>query len=155
MKGWDEVIEIKRLIDGGQKVSEVARELGIDRKTVRKYRDLTPEEIAAYRSGTKRRSRKVDDFEDWIEHRVEAMAEDGVINSQAIFEVLKDLGYEGSSRTLRRYVSGLEVTPQKRRIFEPFETPPGHQAMVDLGEKRKVRLGGERPTACCPKTGTA
>ncbi len=146
MKGWDEVIEIKRLIQTGHKVSEVARELGIDRKTVRKYRDLTPEDIAEYRSRTKRRSRKVDDFEDWVRHRVNAMAEDGVINSQAIYEEIKGLGYEGSARTLRRYVSQLGVKPQRRRIFEPFETPPGHQAMVDLGEKRKVRLGSEKRT---------
>jgi len=144
LKGWDEVIEIKQLIQSGQNVSEVARELGMDRKTVRKYRDLTPEEVAVYRAGTKRRSRKVDDFEGWIRHRVEAMAEDGVINSQAIYEEIKGLGYEGSPRTLRRYVSQLGVEPQKRRIFEPFETPPGHQAMVDLGETRKVRIRTEK-----------
>jgi transposase len=146
LKGWDEVIEIKRRIKEGRKVSEVARELGIDRRTVRKYRDLTPEQIAVYRNSTKRRSRKVDDFEDWIRYRVEVMAEDGVINSQAIYEDLKGLGYEGSARTLRRYVSQLGVKPQKRRIFEPFETPPGHQAMVDLGEKRKVGLRSESRT---------
>jgi transposase len=146
LKGWDEVIEIKRLIRAGQNVSEVARELGIDRRTVRKYRDLTPEDVAVYRARTKRRSRKVDDFEDWIRHRVEAMAEDGVINSQAIYEEIKRLGYEGSARTLRRYVSQLGVKPVKRRIFEPFETPPGHQAMVDLGESRKVRIGTEKRT---------
>ncbi|MCH8017527.1 MAG: transcriptional regulator, partial [Acidobacteria bacterium] len=39
MKGWEEVIEIKRLIEEGHKVSEVARRLKMDRKTVRKYRD--------------------------------------------------------------------------------------------------------------------
>jgi transposase len=146
LKGWDEVNEIKRLIRRGRKVSEVARELGVDRKTVRKYRDLTPEEIAIYRSQAKRRSRKVDHYKDWIRHRVKVMAEDGVINSQAIYEELKALGYRGSARTLRRYVSQLGVKPQKRRIFEPFETPAGHQAMVDLGEKRKVRLGTQRRT---------
>jgi transposase len=146
LKGWEEVIEIQRLIQAGRKVSEVARELGVDRKTVRKYRALTPEEIAVYRNSSKRRSRKVDDFEDWIRYRVEAMAADGVINAQAVYEELKGLGYEGSARTLRRYVSQLGVKPERQRIFEPFETPPGQQAMVDLGEKRKVRLGRSRGT---------
>ncbi len=146
MKGWDEVIEIKRRIKEGRKVSEVARELGIDRKTVRKYRDLTVEEIAVYRRQSKRRSRKVDHYKDWIGHRVKMMAEDGVINAQAIYEELKKLGYEGSARSLRRYVSRLGVKAQKRRTFEPFETPPGQQGMVDLGEKRKVRLGTQRRT---------
>ena len=95
LKGWDEVIEIKRRIKEGRKVSEVARELGIDRKTVRKYRDLTVEEIAVYRRQSKRRSRKVDHYKDWVGHRVKVMAEDGVINAQAIYEELKNLGYEG------------------------------------------------------------
>ena len=46
MKGWDEVIEIKRLIEEGHKVSEVARRVKMDRKTVREYRDLPVEQIA-------------------------------------------------------------------------------------------------------------
>jgi transposase len=146
LKGWDEVIEIKRRIKEGRKVSEVARELGIDRKTVRKYRDLTVEEIAVYRRQSKRRSRKVDHYKDWVDHRVKVMAEDGVINGQAIYEELKKLGYEGSARSLRRYISRLRRKTKQRRIFEPFETPPGHQGMVDLGEKRKVRLGTQRRT---------
>jgi transposase len=127
LKGWDEVIEIKRRIKEGRKVSEVAREL-------------------VYRRQSKRRSRKVDHYKDWVGHRVKVMAEDGVINAQAIYEELKKLGYEGSARSLRRYISRLRRKTKQRRIFEPFETPPGQQAMVDLGEKRKVRLGTERGT---------
>jgi transposase len=88
----------------------------------------------------------VDHYKDWVDHRVKVMAEDGVINGQAIYEELKKLGYEGSARSLRRYISRLRRKTKQRRIFEPFETPPGHQGMVDLGEKRKVRLGTQRRT---------
>lgn len=72
MKGWDEVIEIKKLIGEGRSVSEVARGLQIDRKTVRKYRDLEIDEIAQGFGEAKRRSRKVDHYRDWIQSRVEA-----------------------------------------------------------------------------------
>ncbi len=57
MKGWEEVIEIKRLIEEGHKVSEVARRLKMDRKTVRKYRDLPVEQIAQCFSEAKGRTR--------------------------------------------------------------------------------------------------
>ncbi len=143
MKGWEEVIEIKRLIEEGHQVSEVARRLKMDRKTVRKYRDLPLEQIGECFVEAKGRNRKIGRYQDWIQSRVEAMAEDGVINAQAMFHDLRALGYSGSARTLRRYVNRLrEKHRKKRRVFEPFETAPGQQAMVDLGEKRKLRIGG-------------
>ncbi len=142
LKGWEEVIEIKRLIEEGHKVSEVARQLKIDRKTVRKYRDSPVEQIAEGFGEAKVRSRKLGRYQDWIQSRVEAMAQDGVINAQAMFHDLRALGNTGSARTLRRYVNHLrEKHQKKRRVFEPFETAPGQQAMVDLGEKRKLRIG--------------
>lgn len=148
MKGWDEVMEIKRLIEEGHKVSEVARRLKMDRKTVRKYRDLPVEQIAQCFSEAKGRTWKIDRYQDWIQFRVEAMAEDGVINAQAMFHDLQGMGYTGSARTLRRYVCRLrEKHRKKQRIFEPFETAPGQQAMVDLGEKRKLRIGGSKQPA--------
>lgn len=146
MKGWDVVIEIKRLIEEGKKISELARRLGVDRKTVRKYRDMPVDKIAAHRSESKRRSRKVDKYQEWIEERIQAMAEDGVINAQAIYEELRSLGYEGSARTVRRFVSRLRDKQKRKRIYEPFETPPGRQAMVDLAEKRRLRIGGGKRT---------
>lgn len=148
MKGWDEVIEIKRLITEGHKVSEVARRVKMDRKTVRKYRDLPVEQIAQRIGEAKGRSRKIEGYRDWIQSRVEAMAEDGVINAQAMFHDLRAMGYSGSARTLRRYVNRLrEKHRKKQRVFEPFETAPGQQAMVDLGEKRKLRIGGNKQPA--------
>jgi hypothetical protein len=50
LKGWEIVIEIKRLLSEGLDVSEVAPRLKVDRKTVRKYRDLDMEGVAIYPS---------------------------------------------------------------------------------------------------------
>jgi transposase len=123
----------------------VARQLKMDRKTVRKYRDRPVGEIAEGFSKASQRSRKMDRYQEWVQSRVEAMAEDGVINAQAMLHDLRALGYAGSARTLRRYVGRLRAKHQKeRRIYEPFETAPGQQAMVDLGEKRKLHLSGRR-----------
>ena len=144
MKGWDVVNEIKVLLANNCSVSGVARKLGIDRKTVRKYRDMEMDQIAEYRRARRRRKRGLSSYAKWIEERVEAMAEDGVINAQSIYEQLKPLGFQGSARSVRRFVRGYRKKHTKKRIYEPFETEAGHQAMVDFGEKRRVRIGQAR-----------
>ena len=46
MKEWRMINKIKKQLEVGKSISEISRELGIDRKTVRKYRDMTHEDIA-------------------------------------------------------------------------------------------------------------
>jgi transposase len=139
MESWAVIHRIKESLDQGLKVSEIARRLGVDRKTVRKYRNLSEKEIRRMRKNARRRSRKIDGFLDWLKVRVGEYEEQGVVNSECIHRELVEMGYEGSARTVRRYVSGMRTRAQKR-IYEPFETPPGRQAMVDLGEVRRAPL---------------
>ena len=146
MKGWGTVNEIKVKLAQGKTVSEVARELSIDRKTVRKYRDQTMEEIAGEREADQKRRQKLDDYKDWIKSRVKRMAEDGVINAESIYHEVRQLGYAGSARSVRRFVEGLRPALRPTRVYRRFETPPGQQAMVDLAEKRGVRIGDRRRT---------
>lgn len=145
MKGWGTVNKIKVLLAEGRGISEISRQLGIDRKTVRKYRDLSMEEIAKKHRESGRRRRNLDAYEKWLRYQVERMAEDGVINAQSLYDQLLELGYTGSARSVRRRVKSLRKKfLKKQRIYEPFETDAGQQAMVDLGEKRGVWIGGHR-----------
>lgn len=139
MESWAVIHRIKKSLEEGLSVSETARTLGIDRKTVRKYRNLSEREIRRMRKKARRRSRKIDGFLDWLEVRVGEYEEQGVVNSECIHRELMEMGYKGSARTVRRYVARMRTRPTKR-IYMPFETPPGHQAMVDLGEARRVPL---------------
>ena len=84
MKGWETVNKIKVLLAEGRGISEISRQLGIDRKTVRKYRDLSMEEIAEKHRQSGRRRRNLDAYEQWLGYQVDRMAEDGVINAQSI-----------------------------------------------------------------------
>lgn len=146
MKGWEIVNRIKVKLLETSNVSRIANELGIDRKTVRKYRNMSMDEVAAYRKAAKMRTKKLDRYKKLIRKRLDAMIEDGVLNAQAIFEELTEHGYGGSERTVRRYVEKYREKLTKKRIYQPFETEPGFQAMVDLGESRKVWIGGKRVT---------
>lgn len=143
MKGWEMISEIKQLIKGGSNVSKVSRQLRIDRKTVRKYRDQPFEVIGANQRKAKRRKRKLDDFRSLVDHKIQLMQEDGVINAQAIYDEIVKAGYAGSPRSVRRYVMARSrKKAQKERTYAPFETAPGYQAMVDLGESRKIWITG-------------
>ena len=146
MKGWGIVNRIKAMLGEKAKVSEVARRLKIDRKTVRKYRDMSMEETAEHRRRSKKRKSKLEPFEKFVEQRIDEMAEDGVVNAQSIYLEVKKLGYTGSARSVRRFVGSRRQKARKKRIYQPFETPPGRQAMVDLSEKRGVRFGGVTQT---------
>jgi transposase len=145
MKGWEMINKVKAMILDGYKVSAISRKLKMDRKTVRKYRDMDMDEIAEYRRIRKRRKLKVDIYKSFIDKQLELMEEDGVINAQAIFDKIITKGFSGSPRTLRRYVSSrIGKRKKQARTYEPFETEPGKQAMVDMGESRKVWLNMKR-----------
>jgi transposase len=137
--------KIKAGIEKGKSVSELARRLDVDRKTVRKYRDLSEEEIRRGRRQSRRRRRSIDGYLDWLKDRVGEYEEDGVVNAESIYRELVAMGYKGSARTVRRCISAMRVRSRKR-VFEPFETPPGRQAMVDLGEARKLAVGSSHVT---------
>lgn len=144
MKGWEMISRIKNLVNEGCSVSQISRQLKIDRKTVRKYRDETFDVIANKRKEGAVRTRKLEKFRSFIDSKIQLMEEDGVINGQAIYDEIRKRGYEGSARSVRRYVmSRSRAKAQKERKYTPFETPAGYQAMVDLGESRKVWIEGK------------
>lgn len=141
MKGWEEVNQIKALLAQGKTVSDVSRKLQMDPKTIRKYRDMDMETFAELKRQSIRPSEQEKQFESWIEQKLETMIEDGLINAQVIYQEIKKLGFTGSSRTVRRWISNKRPKRGKRRVFKPFETKAGEQAQVDFGEKRMKRDG--------------
>jgi transposase len=145
MESWTVIHKIKAGVEKGMSVSELARRLGVDRKTARKYRDLSEAEIRRGRRRTRRRKRSIDGYLEWLKNRVAEYEDDGVVNAESIYRELVQMGYSGSARTVRRCVSGMRAR-QRRRVYQPFETPPGRQAMVDLGEVRNLRMGNGRAT---------
>lgn len=140
MESWAVIQEIKKRIESAEALSQIARELQVDRKTVRKYRDLSDEEIRDERRQGQGRPDKLGEHKAWLKERVKTYEGDGVVNAVSLHRELVERGYEGSVRSVRRAVARM-VTRARRRIYEPFETPMGQQAMVDLGEARKTRVG--------------
>jgi transposase len=138
MIGFDRWIEVKGLRQRGWSIRKIARELAMDRKTVR--RALSQARPQPYRREVKKASilapymgfllRRAPEVDYW---------------ARRLFLELKGMGYQGSYNQVKRAVRPWRE--EKRWLEEAtvrFETLPGQQAQVDwasswawIGEERR------------------
>lgn len=125
---------IRAMADAGQSGRAIARELGLDVKTVRKW--LKKE----FRRQERRSPAKaIDGFVERIARRGPEVG----FNGKVILRELKAEGYEGSYAALARHLQPLRAA--WRAAIAPsvrYETGPGQQAQVDWGSM-EVWLGAE------------
>jgi transposase len=130
--GLGEVVMILELHRQGVSVSAIARQVGLDRKTVHKYieRGLEP---PAYGPRPPRAS-KVTPFSRYLGERLAAFPQ---LTGRRLHRELRDLGYTGGYSILTDLLR--EIRPIEPPPFEVrFETPPGRQAQVDFAHFRTV-----------------
>lgn len=123
-----EIVLIHDLKRQGLSVSAIARQVGCDRKTVRKYLDLgldTP----VYGPRPLRGS-KLDGYHDYLRERIAKFPD---LSARRLMREIVELGYVGGYTTVRTYLRGIR--PPARTQFERrFETPAGKQAQMDFAE---------------------
>jgi transposase len=137
MIGFDLWTEIHARARRGAAKQKMARELGVDRKTVRRL--LAQERPMPYQRTVTRPS-MVKPYLDYIQHRV--MAVD--YNAYRIFQELKSQGYLGGYEMVKLAVRPLRA--ERNRLAQAtlrFETAPGRQAQVDWGSSW-ASIGGQR-----------
>jgi transposase len=121
-----ELMMILELHRQGLKVSAIARQLGVDRKTVRKYiaRGLEPPEYGPRPVQQK----STDPFLPYLRDRLAAFPG---LTAVRLCRELRERGYVGGYTAVKRAVR--EIRPTAVTPFEVrFETPPGEQGQVDL-----------------------
>lgn len=127
---------VKALRDKGWKKKAIARELGVDPKTVRKYLAL-----AAYPGP--RRTTKVSILEAFRERLERRMGEVNYLAS-VLYQELKEHGYAGSYKMVQCFVRPFRQAQQRAmEATMRFETGPGQQAQVDWGTRRVTLAGVE------------
>jgi transposase len=110
----------------GLSVTAIARQLSLDRKTVRKYiaRGLEP---PAYKPRPPR-GHRLDPFTGYLRERVAAFP---ALTGSRLWREIREHGYAGGYTAVTDYLR--DVRPALPAPFEVrFETPPGHQAQVDF-----------------------
>jgi transposase len=112
---------------------QVARELGLNVKTVRRWR----ERPYAPRAGTPRAS-KLDPFKGRIVGWLDAHP----LSAQQVFQRLCEAGYTGGIGIVKDYVH--RIRPRPREAFLTLAFAPGEVAQVDWGEWGSIAVGETR-----------
>ncbi len=136
MLGQEGYVEIHVMHRQGKSIKAIARELGISRNTVRRYLRTETFLVARARSP---KPTKLDGYRDYLLSRVEAARPDW-IPATVLFAEIVALGYSGSVRTVRAYLSTLKPKAKADPVVR-FETPPGRQMQADWGA---FKLNGQR-----------
>jgi transposase len=127
-----ELVVILDLHRQGLSVSAIARQIGLDRKTVRKYidRGLEPPRYGP----RKPRARQLEPYEAYLRQRVATYP--GLTGSRLLREI-REQGYAGGYTAVTDFLR--EVRPAPCPPFEVrFETPPGYQAQADFAQFQVV-----------------
>jgi transposase len=123
-----ELVMILELHRQGVSVSAIARQLGIDRKTVRTHiaKGLT---APAY-TPRPPRARLIDRFVPYLRDRLVAFP---ALTGRRLWRELKERGYPGGYTAITDLLRDLR--PPRTTGFEVrFETPPGEHAQVDFAQ---------------------
>jgi transposase len=124
----------------GYSIRRCARETDIDRKTVRKYWNMSAEEYLKYLAESRERAKILDPYRDEIVAELETHPN---ITSAIIYDHLRENheDFKPSYRSVRLYAAtlreemGIPTEVKIRQYAEVAEQPPGFQAQVDMGQK--------------------
>lgn len=141
MLNMEEQFMIRHLHNEGLNVSEISRQTGYDRKTIRKY--ILAEGI---QEGSKRKPRGsiLDPFKEHIRQRLE----DYPLSAVRILEEIKDMGYSGSYTIVKDYVRTIKRSKGIPAEYR-YETGPGVQSQVDWGEVDRIIVDGRTRKLYC------
>lgn len=124
MEEWMLIRGLSNGIKEGLSISEIARQTGHDRKTIRKH--LQAEATPKYGTVNKRSS-KLDPYKNYIGLRLKEVPQ---ISNRRILREIKKNGYTGSRSILGEFIKPLKEERQKEATIR-FETMPGEQSQVD------------------------
>ncbi len=136
----EEWVMIKHMHKQGVPKARIARELGLDPKTV--DRAINTEEHPE-RKGQSQGS-ILDPYKEYINQRLEKYD----LTATRIQREIIERGYPGSYTILRQYVQQLKGA-KPRPAFVRFETEPGEQAQMDWSDFGWVEFDGQRRRLWC------
>jgi len=135
----EEIVTLGVLAKKGQNHCEIARTLGVTEGTVRYHLRRAAEGAV---DGRTERPYKAEEVSwvigRWFEDRKDARRP---VNVRELWEhLVGEYGYEGSYRSVLRYVRARYPRPRKR-TYRRVETPPGAQTQTDWAEYPRVDVG--------------
>jgi transposase len=136
----EEWVMIKHMHKQGVPKARIARELGLDPKTV--DRAINTEEHPKRKEQSQ--GSILDPYKEYINQRLEKYD----LTATRIQREITERGYPGSYTILRQYVQQLKGAKPKP-AFVRFETEPGEQAQMDWSDFGWVEFDGQKRRLWC------
>ena len=137
----EEWLLIRDLNSQDLSISEISRQTGFDRKTVRKYLKMKTLPEPQKRPG---RKSKLDPFKPYILEKLK----EGPYTAARLYREIKEMGFDGGKTIVKDFVK--EVRPKQGvPAVLRYETKPGVQAQVDWGELGTVEVDGKLKKLFC------
>jgi transposase len=126
------VFEIHRLNNMQFSIRQIAKQLGLDRETVKKYIDQ-PDITCQKRPG---RGSKLDPYRDLIQQMVNDYPQ---IKAPVVLQHIRVKGFAGEITIVRDYLK--QIRQDKKQAFIRFESRPGEQFPIDWGHFGSLAYG--------------
>jgi len=137
----EEIFVIRDLHHQGLNISQISRETGYHRNTVRKYLTAQTMPVPAPR---RIRPSKLDPFKEYIQQRIR----DYPLSAARIYREIQERGFDGKYTIVKDYIRKIRPPTSVPAVFR-FETEPGVQAQVDWGECGHLDVDGRRKKLYC------
>jgi len=115
----------------GLRAAQIARELGLDERTVRKWLDA--KQFLPRKSVI--RPGKLDPFKDSVVRMLESYQ----YSAKQIFQRVREEGFTGGYSAVKKFVR--KVRPKREKAYLTLAFAPGECAQVDWGSYGSVRVG--------------
>lgn len=149
MIGVEVSVEIHHLNRQGLNKSQIARRLGIDRKTVAKHLKIPRDKLNRIIS----KASILDPYKPYLQYRLNEYPELTAVQLCREIATLSCPGksdggfmpqspYQGSEKTVNRYLN--TIRPHYIRTYHPVETLPGEQAQADWGYMGFINEDGNK-----------
>jgi len=108
--------------------SALGRQLGCDRRTIKKYQtEVITKKIR------KKRKTKLEPYKSIIEKKISKYD----VSAKTLYDFIKKKGYDGKYGLVKSYVKAKKQSIQKKATIR-YETMPGQQAQVDWKEQLEL-----------------
>ena len=142
--------EVHKLKREGLKPAKIARELGLDRRTIKKYLFMSEEEYMDFKADQFERRKVLDQYQDFVKTRLEQYPD---ASAAQVHDWLKE-HFNDMIRVNEKTVFNFVLSLRKKHgIPRPFnyrdytqvaELPYGQQAQADFGEYNVTTEDGKR-----------
>ena len=141
MLDMEEFFVLRDLFNQGWSISEIARETGHSRVTVRKYIHSQVPPTPEKRS---KRASKLDDYKEYIDQRLQEYP----LTAARIYREIQEQGFEGRYTIVKDYVRETRPKVGVPAVYR-YETKPGVQAQVDWAECGYIEIDGSHRKLYC------